>query len=169
MISNQYNKKNYLYQQFQKSRHLFDSENRVDHVLKRAQKKIELKNEQPIANTARANKSKIVNEQRLEILDFYEMNQKLIEKRKESQEENEKLFIDMKKLSEMSAQTKKITRGDPNLSTLQRIQTSRHLPIRELSSNLSPPSFFYRTKNTKSSTGNLKDLSPIRTSNSKLK
>jgi hypothetical protein len=165
LISNQQNKNNYLYQQFQKSRHLFDSENRVDHRLKRAKEKVELKKNAPFPNTARSGKSKLVNEQRFEILDYYEMNQKVIDSTKESLYENEKLFKNIKKLNEMSAQNKKITRGDfHNLSNLQRIQTNNHSPIKKVPLEMNSASSFYKSKNIKSSVGNLQTLSPIRVS-----
>lgn len=162
LISNQHNKNNYLYQQFQKSRHLFDSENRIDHVRKRALEKADLKKELPVGASRTSGKTKIINEQRLEILDYYEMNQKLIDKRRESQEENEKLFENIKKLGEMSSQNKKITRGDMNLSTLQRIQTNHQLPINKNTSVNSFSSSFYKTKKLRGLLTNQIPISPIR-------
>jgi len=109
LISKQYNPTENLSKKFEKSKGLFGTELTRDHMLEKAkenyQKNFSAKKQAPalsINNTFKAKKNLLFKEQRLEIIDYYEMNQKIIDSKIHTpitQEENEKFFKDIKKIN----------------------------------------------------------------------
>lgn len=104
LISNRNNKANDLADNFENARGLFDDALRVDYVKERAKKHSENRD---------SLKSKIINkargEQRIEIVDYYEMNDKLINKNVKSVEDNDSYFRDVKRLNVQLSSSKKDT------------------------------------------------------------
>ena len=75
-------------------------------------------------NSANVNKNKnyIIKEQRHEIIDYYEMNQKIIDSKTQSnnnQQESERFFTDVKKINNMLVKTDKIKKEEDKTKDTQ--------------------------------------------------
>jgi hypothetical protein len=146
LISKQYNPTENLSKKFEKSKGLFGSELTRDHRLEKAKenyhKNLTVKKQDPLRgvnNTFKANKNLLFKEQRLEIIDYYEMNQKIIDSKIHtpiSQEENEKFFKDIKKINCVIVEKERMKKKEERDKDLGLLKTSKSFIERDNSKSI---------------------------------
>jgi hypothetical protein len=135
LISKQYNPTENLSKKFEKSKGLFDTELRRDHKLEKAKenyrKNFSAKKEESVRgvnNTFKGKKNLLFKEQRLEIIDYYEMNQKIIDSKIKTpitREENEKYFKDVKRINSVIVEKDRMKKREDRDRDLGLLKTSK--------------------------------------------
>ena len=122
LISSKKTEKEKLTKKFEDMKGLFSTEFRKDHKLIKAQQKIQ--NEQNFRNKCRTT---VIPDQRQEIIEYYEMNQKLIENSKNDvdQKEMDYFFKDVKKINSQIVNNKKMENLKTDRSTTVTLNKTR--------------------------------------------
>ncbi len=130
LISSQYNETENLVKKFQDTKGLFDSEKRKDYRFEKAKEnyKKKMNAQNVVNNTSSGKKGVLLKEQRIEIIDYYEMNQKLIDSKiqtKTTKEDNLQFFKDVKKLNTMLVEKARMKKQEEREKELSVLRTSK--------------------------------------------